>query len=45
VSGIVGLVRADREPVVSSVIVAMRDSLTHRGPDDAGLYVAGRATA
>ncbi len=40
-SGIVGLVRADREPVVSSVIVAMRDSLTHRGPDDAGLYVAG----
>ena len=40
-SGIVGLVRADRAPVAPSVIVAMRDTLAHRGPDDAGLYVAG----
>jgi alkanesulfonate monooxygenase SsuD/methylene tetrahydromethanopterin reductase-like flavin-dependent oxidoreductase (luciferase family) len=43
VSGIVGLVRADHAPVAASVIVAMRDSLAHRGPDDAGLYVASPA--
>jgi asparagine synthase (glutamine-hydrolysing) len=40
-SGIVGVVRADGVPVAPSVIVAMRDSLIHRGPDDAGAYVAG----
>jgi len=39
--GIVGVVRADGAPVSPAVIVAMRDSLTHRGPDDAGLHVAG----
>ena len=39
--GIVGIVRADGAPVAPAVIVAMRDSLAHRGPDDAGLHVAG----
>jgi asparagine synthase (glutamine-hydrolysing) len=39
--GIVGIVRADGGPIAQSMLVAMRDSLTHRGPDDAGLYVAG----
>ena len=40
-SGIVGLVRADGVSVAPSTIVAMRDRLIHRGPDDAGAYVAG----
>ncbi len=35
-SGIVGIVGA-REPVEARVIVAMRDRLAHRGPDDAGI--------
>ena len=39
--GIVGVVRADGVAVAPSAIVAMRDSLAHRGPDDAGLHVAG----
>ena len=39
--GIVGVVRGDGAPVAPAMIVAMRDSLTHRGPDDAGLHVAG----
>jgi asparagine synthase (glutamine-hydrolysing) len=39
--GIVGVVRADGAPVAPAVIVAMRDRLAHRGPDDAGLHVAG----
>jgi asparagine synthase (glutamine-hydrolysing) len=41
--GIVGVVRADGVAVAPSAIVAMRDSLAHRGPDDAGLHVAGPA--
>src|SRR5262245_57948262 len=39
--GIVGQVRADGAPVSSSVVLAMRESLSHRGPDDAGLQVEG----
>lgn len=38
-SGIVGIVGA-REPIDAQIIVAMRDRLAHRGPDDAGLAFA-----
>src|SRR5437899_8596468 len=39
--GIVGILRADGAPVHESLLVGMRDSLVHRGPDDAGLYLKG----
>src|SRR5262249_41314961 len=39
--GICGIVSADRTyPVSESTLLAMRDSLEHRGPDDAGHYLA-----
>jgi asparagine synthase (glutamine-hydrolysing) len=39
--GICGIVSSDRAyPVPESTLVAMRDILTHRGPDDAGHYLA-----
>ena len=39
--GICGIVYRDRAyPVSESVLLTMRDSLTHRGPDDAGQYLA-----
>lgn len=39
--GISGIVSKDREYKISpSKLLAMRDSLTHRGPDDAGHYIA-----
>jgi asparagine synthase (glutamine-hydrolysing) len=38
--GICGIVSVDpKHQVPESTLVAMRDSLTHRGPDDAGLYL------
>ena len=39
--GIVGIVRADGAPVSGSLLDGMRDSLVHRGPDDAGTYLKG----
>lgn len=40
--GIVGIVGFERQPPVDrQVLLAMRDSLAYRGPDDAGLHVAG----
>jgi asparagine synthase (glutamine-hydrolysing) len=39
--GIVGLVHAHGAPVAREDVIAMRDRLTHRGPDDAGLRVVG----
>lgn len=39
--GIVGLFARDRQaPVDRSVLTRMRDSMTHRGPDGAGLWLA-----
>jgi asparagine synthase (glutamine-hydrolysing) len=39
--GICGIVNADRTyPVSEHNLLAMRDTLTHRGPDDAGHYIA-----
>ncbi|HMC82379.1 MAG TPA: asparagine synthase (glutamine-hydrolyzing) [Candidatus Polarisedimenticolia bacterium] len=39
--GICGIVHRDRSyPVSESVLLRMRDMLTHRGPDDAGHHVA-----
>ena len=39
--GICGIVKAEL-PVTANEISKMRDLLTHRGPDSAGLWVAGR---
>jgi len=39
--GISGRFNADGRPVDAGEISAMRDSLHHRGPDDAGLFVSG----
>jgi asparagine synthase (glutamine-hydrolysing) len=39
--GIVGILRADGAPVSGSLLDEMRDSLVHRGPDDAGTYLKG----
>ena len=41
--GIVAAFQRSGEPVDPELVVAMRDSLTHRGPDDAGLMVDGSA--
>jgi len=38
--GICGIRDFDNKPVDEAVLVKMRDILTHRGPDDAGHYVA-----
>lgn len=39
--GICGIVHSDQaSPISGSLLLAMRDSLTHRGPDDAGSYLA-----
>jgi asparagine synthase (glutamine-hydrolysing) len=38
--GICGIVSIDpRERITSSMVVHMRDTLTHRGPDDCGVYI------
>src|SRR2546427_13166767 len=39
--GIVGVLRADGAPIPEALLARMRDSLVHRGPDDAGLYLKG----
>ena len=39
--GICGIVAVDRKyPIPEPVLLAMRDILTHRGPDDAGYYLS-----
>jgi len=39
--GICGIVSSDRTyPIAESTVLAMRESLIHRGPDDAGQYLA-----
>jgi asparagine synthase (glutamine-hydrolysing) len=39
--GICGELRFDGAPVSSTGLIAMRDSLVHRGPDSDGVYVGG----
>lgn len=39
--GIVGIVNTDGRPVDAARLETMRDSMTHRGPDDQGLFVDG----
>jgi len=39
--GIVGLIDLSGEPVEQDILVRMRDTMIHRGPDDAGLLVEG----
>jgi asparagine synthase (glutamine-hydrolysing) len=41
VCGISGRFNLDGRPVLAQEIVAMRDAMHHRGPDDAGLFVEG----
>lgn len=38
--GIAGKIRLAGAPVTEAEIVRMRDALSHRGPDDAGLYLS-----
>ncbi|MCE5312572.1 MAG: asparagine synthase (glutamine-hydrolyzing) [Nitrospiraceae bacterium] len=37
--GIAGIASFNGRPVSADTLVSMRDLLTHRGPDDAGLYI------
>ncbi|MBI3251600.1 MAG: asparagine synthase (glutamine-hydrolyzing) [Candidatus Andersenbacteria bacterium] len=37
--GIVGVMPKRNQPIKAGVLEAMRDSLSHRGPDDGGLYM------
>src|SRR5262245_27566366 len=39
--GIVAIWRRQGRPCAPDDVVAMRDAIIHRGPDDAGLYVDG----
>ncbi len=39
--GICGRYNLDGRPVTADEIVAMRDTMVHRGPDDQGIFVAG----
>ncbi len=39
--GIVAIWRLDGQPANEAALVAMRDAMVHRGPDDAGLYLDG----
>jgi asparagine synthase (glutamine-hydrolysing) len=39
--GITALFRRDGSPVLADEIVAMRDRMTHRGPDDCGTFLDG----
>src|SRR5262245_14595746 len=39
--GFAAIVKSDNTPVERALLLRMRDVLTHRGPDDAGIHVAG----
>src|SRR5947209_6509881 len=40
--GICGIANTDQhQPVDLGILARMRDAMTHRGPDDAGLYADG----
>jgi asparagine synthase (glutamine-hydrolysing) len=39
--GIAGMIKKDASPVLRDLLIAMRDSLSHRGPDDAGIWIEG----
>lgn len=39
--GIVGIIKKDRSPVSHDLLVGMRDTMSHRGPDDAGIWIDG----
>ncbi len=39
--GVATIFHRNGEPVSERLVVEMRDTLTHRGPDDAGVYVDG----
>ena len=39
--GVCGIFSINGQPVDVHLLTTMRDSMTHRGPDDAGNFVAG----
>jgi asparagine synthase (glutamine-hydrolysing) len=41
VSGIVGILHFDREPIDEAILQKMRTSITHRGPDQQGIWSSG----
>ena len=38
--GIVGIMRFDGRPIEEGRLIAMRDAMAHRGPDDKGIYLS-----
>jgi asparagine synthase (glutamine-hydrolysing) len=39
--GIAGIINKKNKPVDQDKLILMRDSMVHRGPDDAGIYIDG----
>jgi len=39
--GIAGILTKSQSPVSRDLLIAMRDAMTHRGPDDAGIWLDG----
>jgi asparagine synthase (glutamine-hydrolysing) len=39
--GIAGILKKDGSNVSRDILIAMRETMTHRGPDDAGLWIDG----
>ena len=42
--GITGIVRFDDQQIDQSTLIRMRDALSHRGPDDSGIYANDKRT-
>jgi asparagine synthase (glutamine-hydrolysing) len=40
--GIFGIVNKNGQPIITEKVIAARDLMTHRGPDDEGLYINKR---
>lgn len=38
--GIVGIINFNNTPISEDILLGMRDTLSHRGPDDAGMYIS-----
>lgn len=44
IAGLVDIKQQFGKQILHDIVVAMRDSLTHRGPDDAGIWINDEAT-
>ena len=43
--GIFGVIHFDEKPVDKEKVIQARDRLTHRGPDDKGIFISKTANA